>query len=59
MMSLHLSLSLDDHLERFRLGGVPEGFVGINDAVELEAMGYQELRVDLVRARERRRGRLP
>jgi hypothetical protein len=31
-------LSLDDHLERLRVGGVPEGFVGIQGAVELEAM---------------------
>ena len=44
-------LSLDDHLERFRLGGVPEGLVGIEDAVELEAMGDQSLGVDLVRSR--------
>src|SRR5450759_3224360 len=49
MMS-QLPLSLDDHLERFRLGGMREGLVGIEDAIELEAMRNQELGVDLVRS---------
>ena len=49
MMS-QLPLSLDDHLERFRLGGMREGLVGIEDAVEREAMRNQELGVDLVRS---------
>ena len=30
----HHPLSLDDHLERVRIGGVREGFVGVEDAVE-------------------------
>src|ERR1700721_2433569 len=47
MSSSLLSLSLDDYLERSRVGGVREGLVGIEDAVELEAMSDQELRVDL------------
>lgn len=43
-------LSLNDHLERLCLGGVPKGLVGIEDMVELEAVRNQELGVDLVRS---------
>src|ERR1700722_5307841 len=49
MMSSRLSLGLDDHLECFRLGCVPEGFVGIEDVVQLEAMRDEQLGIDLVR----------
>jgi hypothetical protein len=51
-MSSQLSLSLNDHLERFRVGGVRKGLVGIKDAVELEAMRIQELGVDLCETAE-------
>ena len=42
--------SFDDYLERFRFGGVPEGLIGFQDAVELEAMRNQELGVDLAKS---------
>ena len=41
-----VQLSLDNNLERFGLGSVPEGFVGIKDFIELEVMRNQELWVD-------------
>jgi hypothetical protein len=34
----HVQLSLDDHLERFCLGGMPERVVGIENFIELKAM---------------------
>src|ERR1039458_9044111 len=43
-------LSFDDYFERFCFGGVPEGLVGIENTVKLEAMRNQELGVDLVRS---------
>src|SRR4029077_1817951 len=49
MMSSQLSLGFDDHFERFCFGRVPEGFIGVEDVVEFEAMGNQELGVDSVR----------
>ena len=42
-------LGLDHHLEGMRIGGVREGLVGIDDAIQLEAVGNQQFRVDLVR----------
>src|SRR5271168_30915 len=50
MVSSWWSLGLDDHLERLCLGRVSEGVVGIEDAIELEAMGYQAPWVDFVRS---------
>jgi hypothetical protein len=42
-------LWLDDHLERPGAGRVPENLVGIEDAVEREAVSDQQLRVDPMR----------
>jgi hypothetical protein len=49
MASQRLSLSLDDHLKRLCLGGVPEGLIGIENLIELEAMRNEEFGVDFVR----------
>ena len=43
------SSGLDDHLERVGLRGVAEGLVGVEDIVELEAVGDQQLGIDLAR----------
>lgn len=48
MRSAQRRLSLDDHLERSRVGGVREGLVGIENAVKLEVMSNQELGIDPV-----------
>ena len=32
-------LGLDHHLQGMRIGGVREGLVGIDDAIQLEAVG--------------------
>jgi len=44
-----VSSVLDDHLECPGFGSVPEGLVGIEDVAKFEAMGDQNLGVDLVR----------
>ena len=41
-------LRLDDHLERFLVGGVRKGLVGIEDLVEPEVMRDQTLGINLV-----------
>ena len=40
-------LRFKDHLQRFRLGGIGEGLIRREDAVELEAMGHQESGIEL------------
>jgi hypothetical protein len=42
--------SFNDHLQRARIGGMREGVLGIVDAVGLQAMSNQTLRVDLIPA---------
>src|SRR6185312_2941890 len=44
---IHSALRFDDHLERPRVRGMRKSFVSIENAVELEAMGNQELGVEL------------
>src|SRR6185437_4745614 len=44
---IHSALRFDDHLERPRFRGMRKSFIGIENAVELEAMGNQELGVEL------------
>ncbi len=41
------SLGLDDHFQGLGLGGVTEGPVGLKDVAQLEAVGDQELGIDL------------
>lgn len=40
------SLCLDDHLERLRLRRMPEGLIGIENPVKLEAVRDEPLRID-------------
>ena len=50
MIRADVAQASDHHLERPRIDGVREGVVGVDKAIEPEAMGDEELRVDLMRS---------